>query len=78
MESATLMSQVCEIIRQSLGLKQVSEDAALGRTPKWDSLNHIKIILGIEKAFQLKVGTENVATLVSAKAIADFLKGHAA
>ncbi len=47
-----------------LGTDTVLEDCALGVTPGWDSLNHINLILVIEKELNIRFSTEemNVTT----------------
>ena len=41
---------------------------------KWDSLQHIKIIIAIEKKFKVKIGTSEVDKLHDIKSIVNFLK----
>ena len=41
---------------------------------KWDSLQHIKIIIAIEKKFKVKIGISVVDKLHDIKSIINFLK----
>jgi len=41
---------------------------------KWDSLQHIKIIVAIEKKFKVKIGISEVDKLHDIKSIINFLK----
>ena len=41
---------------------------------KWDSLQHIKIIIAIEKKFKVKIATSTVDKLHNIKSIVNFLK----
>jgi|TARA_B110001452_G_C14810493_1_gene282856 acyl carrier protein len=41
---------------------------------KWDSLQHIKIIIAIEKKFKVKIGISTVDKLHNIKSIVNFLK----
>ena len=41
---------------------------------KWDSLQHIKIIIAIEKKFKVKIGISEVDKLHDIKSIINFLK----
>jgi acyl carrier protein len=43
-------------------------------TKKWDSLNHIKLILAVESRFNIKIDLETTATLMSYDKILNFLK----
>jgi acyl carrier protein len=40
----------------------------------WDSLNHVKILLNIEKNFKIKINSLNVKKLNNYKSIKSFLK----
>ena len=42
---------------------------------KWDSLNHISLILAIESKFGIKIDPEDGYKLTSYKKILNFLKG---
>jgi acyl carrier protein len=41
---------------------------------RWDSLQHINIIIAIEKKFKVKIGTSKVDKLNDIKSIVNFLK----
>ena len=41
---------------------------------RWDSLQHIKIIIAIEKKFKVKIGISEVGKLHDIKSIINFLK----
>ena len=41
---------------------------------KWDSLNHIKLIIHIEKIFNINVKTHQISELNSYKKIEEYLK----
>ena len=43
-------------------------------TFKWDSLQHIKIVVAVEKKFKVKIGTSIVDKLHDIKSIVSFLK----
>ena len=64
-------------------LKIISEEAKMdfGKKVKktflnfrWDSLQHIRIIIAIEKAFKVKVSTSDISKLNDAKSIIKYLK----
>lgn len=44
-----IMAEVLEISED-----EIDEDSAIGDFPKWDSLNHLKIIATIEKEFGIQ------------------------
>ena len=41
---------------------------------RWDSLQHIRIIIAIEKKFKVKISTSDIGKLNDAKSIIDYLK----
>ena len=41
---------------------------------RWDSLQHIKIIIAIEKKFKVRVSTSDIGKLNNAKSIISYLK----
>lgn len=43
---------------------------------KWDSLNHIKLILAVESRFNIKIDLEKTSTLMSYDKILKFLKNQ--
>ena len=43
---------------------------------KWDSLNHVNLILSIESKFKIKIDPERSMNLLSYKDIYDFLKSN--
>jgi acyl carrier protein len=43
-------------------------------TFRWDSLQHIKIVVAIEKKFKVKIGTSIVDKLHDIKSIVSFIK----
>tara|TARA_S200000501_G_scaffold366364_1_gene400997 strand:- start:115 stop:345 length:231 start_codon:yes stop_codon:yes gene_type:complete len=64
-------------------LKIISEEAKMDFGKKvnktflnfrWDSLQHIRIIIAIEKAFKVKVSTSDISKLNDAKSIIKYLK----
>ena len=41
---------------------------------RWDNLQHIKIIIAIEKKFKVKISTSDIGKLNNAKSIISYLK----
>ena len=41
---------------------------------RWDSLQHIRIIIAIEKKFKVKISTSDIGKLNDAKSIISYLK----
>ena len=61
-------------------LKIVSKEAKLKINKKeilnyrWDSLQHIKIIIAIEKKFKVKISTSDIGKLNDVKSLVVYLK----
>jgi acyl carrier protein len=44
--------------------------------PKWDSLAHINLMVGLESSFDLNLEVEDFAALTSVPAILDYLRSR--
>jgi len=61
-------------IREINELKKGKIDVKFNSHPKWDSLNHVKIISQLEKSFKINVNEKNFIKFNSVKNINNFLK----
>ena len=68
------------ITNLKLGLKEIDNlkkdkiDVKFNDHPKWDSLNHVKIISQLEKTFKLKINEKNFTKFNSIKNINFLIK----
>ncbi len=46
----------------------------LNKIPKWDSLGHLRLILAIEKRFNIKISNEKITKLTSFSLLLNYLK----
>lgn len=53
---------------------EVNKDAGVNYTKNWDSLNHLQIMMCIEKEFNTTLDTGLIAGLTSFKDIMDYLR----
>lgn len=62
-----LERRVREILADILGLEvgQVDDDAALDRTPGWDSANHINLVVALEEEFALTLDVAEIDTMLT-------------
>lgn len=67
--------KIVSIISKILNIKKnnLQENPSTKNTPKWDSINHIKIIIEIEKKFNKKFSTSEYSKLDSLKNILKYL-----
>jgi acyl carrier protein len=50
----------------------LSEDSTMGQTPNWDSLNHIAIIVELEKAYKVEISDADISNLVTIRSILSY------
>lgn len=65
-----------ELIASSLKIpvSRISDETSMKNTQEWDSLKHMELILAIEQHYKLELTGDEIADMVSVKAIADILK----
>jgi len=66
-----LMSQIFEV-KES----EICDESSPHSIEKWDSLNHLKLALAIEKKFNFKFDNEDIPTLVSLKIISATISSY--
>jgi acyl carrier protein len=57
-----------------LALEDLTDDAALGHTPEWDSLAHTRLIMALEDHLQRPVRPEETVSLGSLQDLAALLQ----
>jgi acyl carrier protein len=62
--------------REALGMSDGAspDGAAYGRTEGWDSVGHMQLIVGLEAAFGISVGAEDVFEMSSYEAVRRILR----
>jgi acyl carrier protein len=65
--SGDIGARVREILADVLQLDpaRVGSDAALGRTPGWDSANHINLVLALEEEFAISLDVTEIETMLT-------------
>ena len=77
MDKKKILNQVQEIFRDQLDdeyLVLKSETTAMD-VDEWDSLNHIMLVVGIEKHFNLKFTSKEIISLKNIGAIVNCIEG---
>ena len=54
-------------------LNQISHETRVETIASWDSLNHINLVLALEKEFQITFAPEEIVTMVSFQEIMEVL-----
>jgi len=75
MNSKLFEKQIISLISKILNLKvsQLNQKSSAKNIKNWDSMNHVKIIVGLEKEFKLKINTSVAMELDSIKKIVNFI-----
>lgn len=70
-----LNSQTKELVAAALGLSpdEVSEHTALGTTPQWDSLAHMRLILSLEEVLGAPLSPDAIVSIASPQDVATLL-----
>jgi citrate synthase len=73
------MKPVSDLIAEQLKVPvaRVRDDLAFGAIPEWDSLNHVNLMLELERVYGIPIGDEEMVDLISVRAIRQFLGGRA-
>jgi acyl carrier protein len=76
MSAAALIDRVMTVVAGELGIEpgELPNDASLNKFEKWDSLNHISVILALEKEFGVEVSEDTIRQLSSIPAIMKHLR----
>lgn len=51
----------------------LSPEDTIESVDKWDSLNHMRLIMAIEEAYGIQIESEDIMTLFTIKGISDYL-----
>ena len=65
---------IVTLIAATLGIPaaRVTDDLAFSEVPEWDSLNHVNLMVALEKALQAEIDEERMIQLTSVRAIREF------
>jgi acyl carrier protein len=68
--------QACAVLAQIIGCSasDLSPQDTIETVKKWDSLNHMRLVLGLEEQQGVTIDTDDVMDLFSIEGIAAFLE----
>jgi acyl carrier protein len=77
METTDILSRMEDIFRDILDNDTITlaETTTAADVEDWDSLNHIQLVVGIEKAFKIKFTTHEINSWNNVGDIAKSIKG---
>lgn len=59
-----------------LDVSAVNDDLGFGKTPEWDSLNHVTLMIALESEFNVTISDDDVVELTDLCAIRNFIRSH--
>ena len=62
-----------EAIRKSLKLAKLEETARMGSVRGWDSMRHVRLMLDLERVYQVEIPPDLFGSLTSVESIASYL-----
>lgn len=76
--SNTNFNKIAKIIAKHTRVteKSITLDTTVETIERWDSLSHIKIIVDIEKDFDIKIDTSVIGELNSVKSIIQYIEAE--
>lgn len=71
MKEKRILTSPIDLVTEVLELKAgiINKDSAMGETPNWDSLNHVAIIVEMEKRYGIAIPNNEIEKYVTMKAI---------
>lgn len=72
------VDKIIEVISDALGIDEddCKEDMTSNNTEEWTSLNHLRLIMGIEEEFDVKFTMEELNSMTSFSAIVAGIDKH--
>lgn len=77
MTNSEIYSRLTEVFRDVFDLDdlEVHPELSAADVEEWDSLNHIRLVVAIEKEFQIKISSAKVARLANVGALVALIEG---
>jgi acyl carrier protein len=66
--------KIANIIKSTFELTDISDEISQKNCSKWDSLNHLNLIVALESAFNVSFEPEEIAVMKSLSDIEEILK----
>ncbi|MBO6827902.1 MAG: acyl carrier protein [Sneathiella sp.] len=70
-QAKSIVSEILEI-----NSTQIDDDATIETLDKWDSLNHMRILMQLEEQFETSIDTEIAMEMFSISAISNWIETH--
>ena len=73
MSSGTTRRELEEFIKGELRLAELPPDAEMGKTPGWDSLKQVELVLEMGSRFACSIPPDMIGDLISLESIVAYL-----
>lgn len=66
-----ILTSPFDIVAKALeiSVNEVDENSAMGKTPNWDSLNHVSLIMELENSYGIQIPNEDIEKYITMKTI---------
>jgi acyl carrier protein len=69
-----MREQIKEVIKKTFGISEVTEDISQKNCTKWDSMNHLNLILELESEFAISLEPEEISEIKTLDDIEKYVK----
>ena len=74
MTTEKTVDDVVKLVELTLSLQNVQLETQMGKIRGWDSMRHLRLMMAIEKGFQVKIPNSQLGRLTSVQLIVDYLR----
>ena len=60
-----MKEQIKNVMKRAFELEDISDDVSMENCDKWDSLNHLNLIMELEEEFNVSLEPEDIAVMRS-------------
>ena len=60
-----MKEQIKNVMKRAFELEDISDDVSMENCDKWDSLNHLNLIMQLEEEFNVSLEPEDIAIMRS-------------
>lgn len=75
-----ILTSPFDIVAKALeiSVNEIDENSAMGKTPNWDSLNHVSVIMELENSYGIQIPNEDIEKYATMKSIIELYNKKAA
>jgi acyl carrier protein len=70
----TSVDGLIQFISETLGITDLTEESAMGKNRKWDSLGHVSLILSLDAEYSCGIPPDMIGELVSVGSIVEYFR----